>query len=236
MQYGITGPEKLKLIESFLSKRLTKNQEYLVLDGGGTKFTSKKISQFLPNSKIVSLNLSREDLKGVSYGVIGDVEKVNRYFNAEFDVILLNDVIEHLLKPITALSKCKKIMKEDGVLILTTPNLASFYNRIFLLLGFGLHNYNPGEYFGGINYPLRKTRKKAVSHKSVFTFRGLKKVLRGLGFKVLSIEGFTYGQEIKTGVGGEVYPLARKILDKILPKSLKEGTFIAATRSLNKFG
>ncbi len=42
-----------------------------------------------------------------------------------FDVIILNHVLEHLPKPIEILSEAKRILKDDGLLVIGVPNFGS---------------------------------------------------------------------------------------------------------------
>lgn len=49
------------------------------------------------------------------------------YQDASFDVVLCCELIEHLvLDPMHLLAECHRILTEDGLLVLTTPNVASF--------------------------------------------------------------------------------------------------------------
>ena len=48
-----------------------------------------------------------------------------------FDVVTLNHVIEHLPDPVATLAECRRILKKNGQLILSTPNSASLGHRIF---------------------------------------------------------------------------------------------------------
>ena len=52
-----------------------------------------------------------------------------------YDVIICAEVIEHLIVPDLILNEIRRILKKDGILILTTPNLAALTRRIKLLLG-----------------------------------------------------------------------------------------------------
>jgi 2-polyprenyl-3-methyl-5-hydroxy-6-metoxy-1,4-benzoquinol methylase len=58
-------------------------------------------------------------------------------FNAsEFDVVLLIEVLEHVIDdPRHVLKEVARILRHEGTLVLTTPNLASIYNRLRLLMG-----------------------------------------------------------------------------------------------------
>jgi len=55
--------------------------------------------------------------------------------DASFDVVLAPDIIEHLVDTEFFLSELHRICKPDGYLVLSTPNLAFWLNRVRLLLG-----------------------------------------------------------------------------------------------------
>jgi len=57
------------------------------------------------------------------------------YDDKFFDVVIAGEIIEHLLDTMHFLNEIKRIMKDTGILILTTPNVASLGRRIFLLFG-----------------------------------------------------------------------------------------------------
>lgn len=76
-----------------------------------------------------------------------------------FDLIVFSEVIEHLfLAPEFVLTALRALLKEDGVLVCTTPNAADIAKRIRLAMGrnpyerLRLYPMNPGhirEYTGG---------------------------------------------------------------------------------------
>lgn len=70
-----------------------------------------------------------------------------------FDLIMFSETIEHLhLAPEFVLLFLRYLLKEDGQIVVTTPNAASIYSRVRLL--FGVHPYekirfykqNPGHF------------------------------------------------------------------------------------------
>lgn len=67
-----------------------------------------------------------------------DIEKEKIPFeDNKFDLALMNEVFEHLTDPIHALLETNRVLKKEGTLILTTPNLYYFSNIIKYLLGKG---------------------------------------------------------------------------------------------------
>lgn len=48
-----------------------------------------------------------------------------------FDAITLHHVIEHIPNPVATLVECRRILKRNGKLVLSTPNTASLGHRVF---------------------------------------------------------------------------------------------------------
>ncbi|MEJ8669191.1 class I SAM-dependent methyltransferase [Streptomyces sp. MS1.AVA.1] len=51
------------------------------------------------------------------------------------DAVLFSEVIEHLVDPDAALDEIRRVLRPGGHLMLSTPNLAAWYNRALLLAG-----------------------------------------------------------------------------------------------------
>lgn len=220
--YTITGKNKLNMVSNFLEKQDKSNR---VLCVGGTKYELKFI-EGLGFKNILISNNSKAELKDCEdKGVLFDITEKPPEKIGKFDIVIFMEVIEHLINPDQAIVNINKLLKKGGLLILTTPNLACFYNRLFLLLGWSLPNYTPANVKTG--NPLIKARistpfRNSFSHKSVFTPKQLKELLNLYGFKILKSGGFHYGSD-NASVGGGNYARVRKIFNKILPASLREG-------------
>ena len=77
--------------------------------------------------------IARENGLGVKHGTLQSASYANNFF----DVIFLGDIIEHVSNPRALLAECKRILKHDGTLIISTPNLDSFWaQQTFLLYKF----------------------------------------------------------------------------------------------------
>ncbi len=67
---------------------------------------------------------------------VGDIETMDLPFDeASFDVILCGDLIEHLRTPGRALERLRPLLRPEGRLVLTTPNIANWAIRLALLGG-----------------------------------------------------------------------------------------------------
>jgi SAM-dependent methyltransferase len=61
-------------------------------------------------------------------------------FGKKYDVILAVEIIEHLENPFHFIRNLHQNLKKDGIIILTTPNTDSFFDRLFFLI-YGHHYY-----------------------------------------------------------------------------------------------
>jgi 2-polyprenyl-3-methyl-5-hydroxy-6-metoxy-1,4-benzoquinol methylase len=92
------------------------------------------------------------------------------FSDGEFDLVFAGEVIEHLIDTDGFLSELARCTRQGGHVILTTPNLASFENRLRLVLGM---------YPAWLNYNL-----KGSGHVRGYTPRILRKQMAEHGLKV----------------------------------------------------
>jgi len=99
-------------------------KQYNVLDMGSNGFGEFKptLHDFL-NTNIVGsvkgLDLDNADIIANLNDKLYPIDK------EKFDTIVAGEVIEHLNSPFNFLRECKRILKPDGRLIITTPNMTS---------------------------------------------------------------------------------------------------------------
>jgi 2-polyprenyl-3-methyl-5-hydroxy-6-metoxy-1,4-benzoquinol methylase len=66
----------------------------------------------------------------------GDIEKLYLPIDPEtLDVILCLDVLEHLVDPWEVISKLSKLLKPDGIIIASIPNIRNFHVVLPLIFG-----------------------------------------------------------------------------------------------------
>ena len=68
--------------------------------------------------------------------LVGDVETMELPFEpGSFDVVLCGDLLEHLRDPDAFLLRMRPLLRENGRLVLSTPNVANWAMRLGLLAG-----------------------------------------------------------------------------------------------------
>lgn len=105
-------------------------------------------------------------------GYFEDFETAER-----FDHIVMGFVLEHVDNPSLILSHFKKFLKPTGTIFLTVPNAEALNKRLGFEAGLisDLFALGAGD--------------KALGHKQLFSVASLQKLIAGLGFEQLSIEG-----------------------------------------------
>ena len=68
--------------------------------------------------------------------LVGDVESMELPFEpASFDAIVCGDLVEHLRDPESTLARLRPLLRPNGRLVLSTPNVANWAMRLSLLGG-----------------------------------------------------------------------------------------------------
>ena len=60
----------------------------------------------------------------------------------QFDVIVMNDVIEHLEDPKSVLKEIRRVLKNEGLLYISTPDIESFWSRLLRARWWGINKYH----------------------------------------------------------------------------------------------
>ena len=124
--------ERGKFVRSIVVQKI-KCENLTILDlGSGQGGTAKVLSE---KNTVISLDLnivrlkSQEDFKDNILRINGDALNVPLKPDS-FDLIILQDVIEHVSDPQSLLNSLLSLLKKNGILYLSTPNKLSLFNII----------------------------------------------------------------------------------------------------------
>lgn len=120
--------------------------------------------------------------------ISGEIDRSKQY-----DVVLFLDVLEHLVDTDAAMRNLWHLVKKDGLLILSTPNLAAWYNRIFLAMGMQPHGTEVSFENRNFGNPVaaRLIEGGTAGHLRVFAWRALCEFLRYHGFEIAAMRGIS---------------------------------------------
>lgn len=170
----------LSLQKEFASYVKDKNN---ILDIGLFYYNHPLVKQKKDSQAIYGFDIRKAQLPpGYDHIVQGDVQEISKYFpQNHFDIILLGEVIEHLLDPYKAIGELSKILKNGGLLILSTPNPHGFPLLFVEWLNIKRYFY---------------TKNHAFS----FPPRWLERMLESNKFKVIKKYGLDYFFSIKVPI------------------------------------
>lgn len=128
--------------------------------------------------KFYGIEIDEEDAKIASKYYtevkIADLDKEKIVYKKDFfDVMILNDVIEHLKSSAETASYFKPFLKKDGIMIISTGNVANLYIRLKLL-------------FGNFDYEDRGILDR--THLKLFTLKTFRQLVHESGLKIIKEE------------------------------------------------
>lgn len=115
-----------------------------------------------------------KSLKEQGFDIICDLFPPKKRIKKCFDIIIFNDVFEHIKDLNSTLQECSKYLNKEGLLIINIPdNQGVFYNIATFLNKFGINN------------PLERLWQKGSysPHLHYFNKNNLAKLCRSYGFK-----------------------------------------------------
>jgi SAM-dependent methyltransferase len=103
------------------------------------------------------------------------------------DVVVMSELIEHLIDTDLALDEARRVLRPGGSLLLSTPNLAAWYNRG--LLAFGVQPVFSEVSLRGV---FGRPGSQVAGHLHMFTRRALTGLLAARGFSSITVTGARY--------------------------------------------
>ena len=103
------------------------------------------------------------------------------------DVVIMSELIEHLVDPDGAVAEVRRVLRPGGSLLLSTPNLAAWYNRGLLAVGI-----QPIFSEVSLRGVFGRPGRVVAGHLRLFTRRALTEFLTASGFRCVTLAGARY--------------------------------------------
>lgn len=168
----------IKFIEEAFSKSKKDIKNFKILDiGGNTGVISKLLQEKMFNVTVADISeealstCKKRKLKTVNF----DFNDIFPIKDKSYDLVIAGEVIEHILDVEQFLNECNRILTNNGYLVLSTPNLATFKDRIRFI-------------FGKIPRQINPHHEYLKLHIRQFTYSSLKESLKISNFKLLKFK------------------------------------------------
>src|SRR6185437_355829 len=103
------------------------------------------------------------------------------------DIVIMSELIEHLVDTDAAVDEARRVLRPGGALLLSTPNLAAWFNRG--LIGLGIQPVFSEVSLRGI---YGRPGHEVAGHLRLFTRRALVAFLTARGFRCERVHGAPY--------------------------------------------
>lgn len=191
-EYYIKYPLKdTKYSSHYYSLQLTgANKDVLELGCGDGAFSKRLAAQ---GNRVTGIGASAEPKHqeafeqylraDMSYGLDADVRR--KLEGKQFDRILLRDVLEHQVEPGQVLKDCRALLKDSGLIVVTTPNTANLTVRLSLLAG---------------RFEMADRGLLDRTHLRFFTRRTARKLLNDAGYDIVAENSTVIPLELSLGI------------------------------------
>ncbi|MDQ0777453.1 SAM-dependent methyltransferase [Streptomyces aurantiacus] len=157
--------------------------------GCGDGTAAATAAPLLAGHHVVGVDWSQDALRRahtrLPYAVRGELTDGGLPFrSACADAVLFSEVVEHLVDPDVALDEIHRILRPGGHLMLSTPNLAAWYNRALLLAG-----VQPVFSEVSLRAIHGRPGSEVVGHLRLCTARALREFVTASGFEVVRLRG-----------------------------------------------
>lgn len=218
--YFLTHSTRYKFIINRI-KEISKGKRLKILDIGCFPYHVGKMLEDLEH-EVYGISSYHEPIKKKNIKILNIEKEKLPFENNFFDLVLLNEVLEHLVdSPLILFNEIHRVTKKDGYFMLTTPNITRSINRVKLLFG------------KTIMYAIEQTNIYH-RHNREFTLKELVFLFKKIGWKIEKAKYFISYTPFRKRINADPFLLFlikffNYILMIILP-FLKDTLFILAKK------
>ncbi|MFH1833030.1 MAG: class I SAM-dependent methyltransferase [Candidatus Levyibacteriota bacterium] len=165
-------------------------------DGGLGKLIKEKWGV-----KVYGADISRKGVRlarkfGVEAKVCDLSEKIP-FKDKSFDMVFSSESIEHFVNPDKFLREVNRVLKPKGIIVITSPNLSSWLNRILFLFGiYPIALEASTEKLVGLGILSKFANgDQVVGHIHLFNYRALRDILLYHGYAIKKVVGMPMDYE-----------------------------------------
>ena len=149
------------------------------------------LASLLPaESRLVGMDVVPPPEGGSWRAVTGDIAGRLPFADDAFDVVVAGEVLEHVPHPDLMLAEIRRVLTPGGRLLLSTPNIVGWANRVLVPLGIQpLFTETSSEVHLGRRWRALGQGNQVQGHLKVFSHRALIEILERTGFTVLRVLG-----------------------------------------------
>lgn len=211
MKYDYSFNINADTAPSYIARRINKNSKVLefgTAHGILTKYLKEELNCTIYGVEIDEecAEIAREYTDKFHVGDIECFNWVSEFSGEKFDYIIFSDVLEHLYNPHDVLLKAKELMKEDGLILLSLPNVS--HNSIVIELLDDSFDY-------------RRTGLLDNTHIRFFTEKSIKKFVKNTGLNI-SYETGVYIQPSLTEFKKEYSSVTKGVSDFLRKRTYGE--------------
>lgn len=121
-------------------ERTLRDKRILVLGCG----TGSDVWYLTQDNEVLGLDYANSGLEVAKrHGIEVSVGDLNEcpllpFEDCKFDIVVCKDILEHILDPLTVLVEARRVLRDDGYVVISVPNHFGFFLRMRILLGRGL--------------------------------------------------------------------------------------------------
>lgn len=160
--------------------------------GCGDGFYLHLLSNLMISLEITGVDIDKNALKSAKKNLrskkikllYGDVLKKLPFGASKFDKIIMSEVCEHLEDDVMGLKEARRLLKKNGLLVITVPNknYPFFWDPVNWVLQHFFNTHIKSGFWAGI----------WNQHLRLYTPEDLVKVVKKAGLKVLKVKSLTY--------------------------------------------
>ncbi len=162
-----------------------------VLDVGcGAGVLLEAVATLVPDAALVGVDAVAPPERARWGGVTADIAARLPFAEGSFDVVVAGEVIEHVPHPDLLLAELRRVLAPHGRLVLSTPNIVGWANRVLVPLGIQpLFTETSSEVHLGRRWRALGQGNQVQGHLKVFSHRALLEILHRSGFAVRQVLG-----------------------------------------------